>query len=223
MLAALEESTRAQQLVGDASHELRTLRLRACARTSRCSPAGGSFPRSGELLQKDILEQLNEMTTLVAELSELARGELETGSRGCPARPPRRRRSRAHARDRPNVQVVADLEESVVRRPGKHRARRGEPPRQRRQVEPARREGRADREGTAKWSSAITGPASTRPTCPTSSTASTGRVRRAGCPARAGLAIVRQVAESHGGQVVAERAEGGGTRVTLRLNGRAVS
>jgi two-component system, OmpR family, sensor histidine kinase MprB len=34
-----------------------------------------------------------------------------------------------------------------------------------------------------------------------------------------GLAIVRQVAESHGGEVVAERAEGGGTRITLRLNG----
>jgi two-component system sensor histidine kinase MprB len=34
-----------------------------------------------------------------------------------------------------------------------------------------------------------------------------------------GLAIVQQVAQSHGGTVVAERAEGGGTRVTLRLNG----
>jgi two-component system, OmpR family, sensor histidine kinase MprB len=34
-----------------------------------------------------------------------------------------------------------------------------------------------------------------------------------------GLAIVRQVAEAHGGAVVAERAEGGGTRITLRLNG----
>ena len=34
-----------------------------------------------------------------------------------------------------------------------------------------------------------------------------------------GLAIVRQVADAHGGTVVAERAEGGGTRMTLRLNG----
>jgi two-component system sensor histidine kinase MprB len=34
-----------------------------------------------------------------------------------------------------------------------------------------------------------------------------------------GLAIVRQVAEAHGGQIFAERAEGGGTRMTLRLNG----
>ena len=34
-----------------------------------------------------------------------------------------------------------------------------------------------------------------------------------------GLAIVRQVAKAHGGEVVAERADGGGTRMTLRLNG----
>ena len=34
-----------------------------------------------------------------------------------------------------------------------------------------------------------------------------------------GLAIVRQVAEAHGGTVVAERADGGGTRIVLRLNG----
>jgi len=38
-----------------------------------------------------------------------------------------------------------------------------------------------------------------------------------------GLAIVRQVAETHGGSVVAAPAEGGGTRMSLRLNGRPVS
>ena len=32
-----------------------------------------------------------------------------------------------------------------------------------------------------------------------------------------GLAIVRQVAESHGGEVVAEHADGGGTRMRLTL------
>jgi two-component system, OmpR family, sensor histidine kinase MprB len=36
-----------------------------------------------------------------------------------------------------------------------------------------------------------------------------------------GLAIVRQVAQAHGGTVVAEHADGGGTRVVLRLNGNA--
>jgi two-component system, OmpR family, sensor histidine kinase MprB len=34
-----------------------------------------------------------------------------------------------------------------------------------------------------------------------------------------GLAIVREVAQSHGGDVLVEDAEGGGTRMTLRLNG----
>jgi two-component system sensor histidine kinase MprB len=34
-----------------------------------------------------------------------------------------------------------------------------------------------------------------------------------------GLAIVRQVAEAHGGTVVAEHADGGGTRMVLQLNG----
>ena len=34
-----------------------------------------------------------------------------------------------------------------------------------------------------------------------------------------GLAIVRQVAEAHGGTVTAERADGGGTCVTLTLDG----
>ena len=38
-----------------------------------------------------------------------------------------------------------------------------------------------------------------------------------------GLAIVKQVAESHGGEVTAEASEGGGTRMSLRLDGRALS
>jgi len=36
-----------------------------------------------------------------------------------------------------------------------------------------------------------------------------------------GLAIVRQVAQAHGGAVVAERAEGGGTLMRFNLNGAA--
>ena len=38
-----------------------------------------------------------------------------------------------------------------------------------------------------------------------------------------GLAIVRQVAEAHGGTVEAERPEGGGTLMRLKLNGRTGS
>ena len=38
-----------------------------------------------------------------------------------------------------------------------------------------------------------------------------------------GLAIVKQVADTHGGQVVAEQPPGGGTVMRLRLNGRTGS
>jgi two-component system sensor histidine kinase MprB len=38
-----------------------------------------------------------------------------------------------------------------------------------------------------------------------------------------GLAIVRQVAEAHGGEVVAERVDDGGTLMTLRLDGKAAA
>jgi len=38
-----------------------------------------------------------------------------------------------------------------------------------------------------------------------------------------GLAIVRQVAEAHGGEVVADNDDGGGTRMTLRLTGRSAA
>jgi len=34
---------------------------------------------------------------------------------------------------------------------------------------------------------------------------------------------VKQIADAHGGQVVAERAEGGGTRMRLLFNGRGSS
>ena len=54
-----------------------------------------------------------------------------------------------------------------------------------------------------------------------SSTASTARASARGMPGSGlGLAIVRQVAEAHGGDVVAEQADGGGTRMVLALTAR---
>jgi two-component system, OmpR family, sensor histidine kinase MprB len=226
MLAALEESTRAQQqLVGDASHELRT--PLTSLRTNVEVLAGGRELPEGERqrLLHDIVEQLNEMTTLVAELSELARGELEPGE----AEDVRLDLLAADAvertrRNRPNVEVVADLEESVVH---------GVPASIERAVANLL-------DNAAKWSpsagrvelSVKDGEVVVRDHGPGIDESDLpyvfDRFYRAssarGLPGSGlGLAIVRQVAESHGGQVVAERAEGGGTRVTLRLNGRALS
>jgi len=226
MLAALEESTRAQQrLVGDASHELRT--PLTSLRTNVEVLAGGGKLSADERkrLLADVVEQLDEMTTLVAELSELARGELEPGA----AEDVRLDLLAADAvertrRNRPNVQVVAELEESVVH---------GVPASIERAVANLL-------DNAAKWSppdgevevSVKDGEVVVRDHGPGIDDADLpyvfDRFYRAssarGMPGSGlGLAIVRQVAESQGGQVVAERAEGGGTRVTLRLNGRPSS
>ena len=226
MLAALEESTRAQQqLVGDASHELRT--PLTSLRTNVEVLAGGRElpPEERERLLRDVIEQLDEMTTLVAELSELARGELEPGE----AEDVRLDLLAADAvertrRNRPGVQFTTDFEESLVH---------GVPASIERAVANLL-------DNAAMWSSPVgavdvtvmDGEVVVRDHGPGIDEADLpyvfDRFYRAssarGMPGSGlGLAIVRQVAESQGGEVRAERAEGGGTRMTLRLNGRPAS
>jgi two-component system sensor histidine kinase MprB len=76
MLGALQESTRAQrQLVADASHELRT--PLTSLRTNIEVLAGEHRLPAAERkrLLSDVVEELGEMTTLISELIELARGD----------------------------------------------------------------------------------------------------------------------------------------------------
>ena len=224
MLGALEESTRAQrQLVADASHELRTpltsLRTNIEVLASdRLLPPG-----ERERLLKDVIEQLGEMTTLISELIDLARGEQHT------AEPEDVRLDLVAAdaverarRNRPSVEFVTDLQESVVH---------GVPSTIERAVANLL-------DNAAKWSSAggdvevgvRDGTVTVRDHGPGIDEEDLPyvfdrfyRARAArGLPGSGlGLAIVRQVAEAHGGTVVAERADGGGTRIVLRLNGSA--
>ena len=77
MLASLEDSARAQrQLVADASHELRTpltslrTNIEVLARDD-----GARRRRSASSCSRDVVAQLDEMTALIAELVELARGD----------------------------------------------------------------------------------------------------------------------------------------------------
>jgi two-component system sensor histidine kinase MprB len=223
MLGALEESTRAQrQLVADASHELRTpltsLRTNIEVLASdRALPDG-----ERERLLKDVVEQLGEMTTLIAGLIDLARGEQQL------AEPEEVRLDLVAAdaverarRDRPAVSFVTDLEESTVHGVPStieravanllDNAAKWSPPNG--QIEVAVRDGKVtvrdhgagieeedlphvfDRFYRARSARGMSG-------------------------SGLGLAIVRQVALAHGGTAVAERAEGGGTRITLSLNGR---
>ena len=99
MLGALEDSARAQrQLVSDASHELRTPLTSLRTNIEVLARDEALPPGDREQLLRDVTEQLTEMTALIAELVELARGD-QTPSRagGRPPRPRHGRRDRAHA------------------------------------------------------------------------------------------------------------------------------
>ena len=222
MLGALEASSRAQrQLVADASHELRTpltsLRTNIEVLASeRTLPAG-----ERERLLTDVVDQLGEMTTLISELIDLARGEQQTEE-------PAEVRldlvaseavERAR-RNRPAVTFSTDFQESTVQ--GVHstieravanlldNAAKWSPPGA--EVEVGVRDG------------AVTvrdhGPGIDEEDLPhVFDRFNRSRSARGRPGSGLGLAIVRQVAVAHGGEVVAERADGGGTRMTLRLNG----
>ena len=224
MLGALEESTRAQrQLVADASHELRTpltsLRTNIEVLASERALPDGERKR----LLHDVVEQLGEMTTLIAELIELARGEQQTGE------PEEVRLDLVAAdaverarRDRTAVTFVTDFEETVVN---------GVPSTIERAVANLL-------DNAAKWSPANgevdvavrDGTVTVRDHGPGIDEEDLPHVfdrfyraksARGMSGSGLGLAIVRQVALAHGGSVVAERADDGGTRIVLSFNGRA--
>ncbi len=222
MLGALQESSRAQrQLVADASHELRTpltsLRTNIEVLASeRTLPAG-----ERERLLSDVVEQLTEMTTLISELIDLARGEQQT------AKPEEVRLDLVASeaverarRNRPAVTFTTNLQESTVQ---------GVPSTIERAVANLL-------DNAAKWSppggdvevAVRDGEVSVRDHGPGIDEEDLpyvfdrfyrSRSARGRPGSGLGLAIVRQVAVAHGGEVVAEPADGGGTRMTLRLNG----
>jgi two-component system, OmpR family, sensor histidine kinase MprB len=223
MLAALEESSRAQrQLVADASHELRT--PLTSLRTNIEVLLGGHELKADdrERLLNDVVEQTAEMTALIGELIELARGE-QAGEEPQDVRLDRIAADAVERtqRNRPNVTFVTDFEEATVH---------GAPSTIERAVANLL-------DNAAKWSppgvpvevGVRDGEVSVRDHGPGIDEEDLPyvfdrfyRARSArGRPGSGlGLAIVKQVADAHGGQVVAERAEGGGTRMRLRFNGR---
>jgi two-component system sensor histidine kinase MprB len=221
MLAALEESARAQrQLVSDASHELRTpltsLRTNIEVLTrDEALPAG-----EREQLLRDVTEQLGEMTALIAELVELARGDQ------APAEPEDVRLDLVTAaaiertrRNRPGVSFTSALDETLIT---------GVPATIERAISNLL-------DNAAKWSPAggeievtvrageVTvrdhGPGIDEEDLPYVFDRFYRATAARSMPGSGlGLAIVRQVAEAHGGAVSAEAAEGGGTLMRLRLS-----
>jgi two-component system sensor histidine kinase MprB len=226
MLAALEESSRAQrQLVADASHELRTPLTSLRTNIEVLADERSLPPGERERLLSDVVEQLGEMTNLIAELIELARAEQH------PEQPEDVRldllaRSAVERakRNRPEVSFTTDLQESVVHGAPStieralanllDNAAKWSPPGG--EVEVAVRGGevivRDHGPGIADEDLPYVFDRFYR--------ASSAR----GMPGSGlGLAIVKQVADAHGGTVVAEHADGGGTLMRLRLNGSSGS
>jgi two-component system sensor histidine kinase MprB len=220
MLAALEDSARAQrQLVSDASHELRTPLTSLRTNIEVLTRDDALAPQEREHLLRDVGEQLVEMSALVAELVELARGDEQ------PALPEDVRLDLVAAdaiertrRNRPGVTFNPQLEESLVR---------GVPSTIERAVSNLL-------DNAAKWSPpggevdviVRDGELAVRDRGPGIADEDVpfifDRFYRApsarSMPGSGlGLAIVRQVADTHGGTVTVEAPEGGGTRMRLRL------
>jgi two-component system, OmpR family, sensor histidine kinase MprB len=220
MLGALEDSAKAQRrLVSDASHELRTP-LTSLRTNVEVLSRDESLPAEDrEQLLRDVTEQLTEMTVLIAELVELARGDQTPAE----AEDVRLDLATADAiertrRNRPGVMFTPDLQESMVR---------GVPSTIERAISNLL-------DNAAKWSppdgevevTVRDGELTVRDHGPGIDADDLpfvfDRFYRApsarGLPGSGlGLAIVRQVAEAHGGTVTAEAAEGGGTRMRLTL------
>ena len=228
MLASLAASRQRQtQLVADAGHELRTpltslrTNLELLAQADR---PGGLPPDARAELLADVRAQIDELSTLVGDLVELARDEpmprnpepvdlaevVEAAAarvrRRAPGGVPDRRRRRAVAGDR-RAGAAASAPSptcSTTRSSGAHRAAS------------STCGSSGGRLTVRDHGPGIDG----RRTCRTSSTASTARPRRAPCPAPAsGLAIVRRTADRHGGTTAAANAADGGAVLTLSAAG----
>jgi two-component system sensor histidine kinase MprB len=219
MLGALEDSARAQrQLVADASHELRT--PLTSLRTNIEVLARHELPvEERERVLGEVVEQLTEMTALIAELVELARGDAQ------PLEPEDVRldllvadavaRAQRHA---PDVDFRVEAEESLVH---------GVPSRIERAVgNLLDNAGKWSPSGSVVEVTVRDGEVTVRDRGPGIADEDLpfvfDRFYRApsarGMPGSGlGLSIVQQVAQAHGGVVTAERAEGGGAVMRFRL------
>lgn len=221
MLGALEESAQAQRrLVADASHELRTPLTSVRTNIEVLARGDGLAPEEREQILRDVNEQLTEMSALVAELVELARGDTPVA-----AEPEDVRldlvAAEAIERTKRNHQGLAfhtHLEESVVHGTAASieraisnlidNAAKWSPPGEVIEVSVASGEivvrdhgpGIADDDLPFVFDRFYRAPSAR------------------GMPGSGlGLAIVRQVADAHGGSIRAEAADGGGTLMRLTL------
>jgi two-component system sensor histidine kinase MprB len=221
MLESLDEaSQRQRRLVQDASHELRTPLTSLRTNIEVLARGGDLPPAEREQLLHDVVEQLGEMTALISELTELARGADQQAPRqqvrlDLVAEEAIRRTSRNH----PDVPIEAKLEPTTV-------------------VGLPESLGRAIAnllDNAAKWSpdgSPVEvrladgelvvvdhGPGIADADLPHVFERFYRATSARSMPGSGlGLAIVQQVADAHGGTVTAERAPEGGTLMRFRLS-----
>jgi two-component system sensor histidine kinase MprB len=223
MLGSLDEAQQRQrQLVQDASHELRTPLTSLRTNVEVLAQSDRLPPEERAQLIRDVIDQLGEMTSLIGELTELARGQeqaelLEAVRLDLVAEEAIRRTTRNH----PETPIEAELAPwTMVGRPASLERAIGNL-----------------LDNAAKWSPAGSpvevkledGELTVRDHGPGIAAEDAPHVferfyratsARSMPGSGLGLAIVQQVAEAHHGSVAVEEAPGGGALLRLRLESR---
>jgi two-component system sensor histidine kinase MprB len=224
MLESLDEAAQRQrQLVQDASHELRTPLTSLRTNIEVLAMAENLPAEDRAQLIRDVIEQLGEMTALIGELTELARGE-EHGAALEEVRLDLLTEDaiRRTERNRPNVPIEAALEPTTVV---------GMPASLERAIANLL-------DNAAKWSppgapvevGLGNGELTVRDHGPGIAEEDVPHVferfyratsARSMPGSGLGLAIVKQVAETHGGSVAVEHPPGGGTLLRFSIPARS--
>jgi two-component system sensor histidine kinase MprB len=220
MLEALDDSQKSQgQLVADASHELRTP-LTSLRTNIEVLARADELPEQERIeLLSDLQVQIQELTVLVGDLTDLARGdEPEVGAEEIRLDQLVERAVRRMRTHFTQVEYLTDLQPALVQ---------GAPSRLDRAVANLL-------DNAGKWSSpggtvevkVRSGEVTVRDHGPGIDEADLPHIfdrfyraseARAMPGSGLGLSIVKRVAEAHGGTVSAERAQGGGSRFRLTL------
>jgi two-component system sensor histidine kinase MprB len=216
-LAALEQALAAQrQLIADASHELRTPIATLRSNIQILEDAERLPAAEQQRLHADIVEELDELTALVGDVVELARGARADGERSDVRLDEIVRDAVAVARRRGELRYELELHPTIVRGEGARisravsnlldNARKWSPP-----------DGTVDvdlRDGVL--SVRDHGPGFGEHDLPRVFERFYRSERARKLPGSGlGLAIVRQAAEAHGGYARAANADGGGARLEV--------